>query len=447
METTNHRMPDASKHDAPGASASEWLTMLENRHTQNIQLGLERIREVASTLDLLKPSARVITVAGTNGKGSTVAALEAIYCAAGYQVACYTSPHLLSFNERIRINQQPISDAQLVDAFELIEAIRGSVHLTYFEVTTLAAWWHFKKHTLDLIILEVGLGGRLDATNLMNPDLAIITTIDLDHQAFLGDTREAIGREKAGILRSKRPFIFADTSPPQSILDAVTNLGCIPYFFDLDYSYQTQTTPSAFIFKSHPTKLTAVPSHTAYSPLPILQPKLHSKAMAAAIQASLILDKTLPVLPEQIQEGLQGLHLSGRLEWVSGPVVTLLDVAHNPQAASYLAEQLKMRTWKGKVHAVFSALADKDLSGLIHPLLGSVQHWYPACLPENRAASREQLSDAFKTYGIMDSCFENPRVAYEYAYRHAVMGDLILVYGSFYTVANVYSTVYKHHPP
>ena len=199
-------------------SLSECLHHLENRHAEEVQLGLTRIKTVAKRLNLLNLDATIVTVAGTNGKGSTVAALEAVYKAAGYQVASYTSPHLIEFNERIRVNQQPIKDQELCAAFTVIEDARDTINLTYFEMTTLAALWHFKQLTLDVIILEVGVGGRLDATNIIDSDLAIITTVDLDHQDYLGDTKEAIGYEKAGILRPNTPFIYADTTaPPESI--------------------------------------------------------------------------------------------------------------------------------------------------------------------------------------------------------------------------------------
>ncbi|MBA4696781.1 MAG: bifunctional tetrahydrofolate synthase/dihydrofolate synthase [Legionella sp.] len=425
-------------------SLAEWLQTLEKRHTQEIQLGLDRIKEVAARLDLLKPRARVISVGGTNGKGSTVAALEAIYTTAGYQVACYTSPHLLAFNERIRVNKSPITDQALIEAFQVIENARQNIHLTYFEMATLAALWYFEHRSLDLILLEVGLGGRLDATNIIDSDLAIITTIDLDHQAFLGNTREAIGQEKAGILRPGRSFVYADHAPPQTILDAAAKLNCTDYWFDRDYAYEEQGDSLRFVSYAAKSMTTLPMVSPSATPIVIRSPRLHKKAIAAAIQTTFALADILPVKPQHIQESLEKVQLSGRLEWIDGQITTLLDVSHNPQAATYLSEYLKKQDWQGKIYAVFSALADKDIAGLIEPLLALVDTWYPACLTGNRAASKEQLSAAFKTYGIINFCFENPRAAYECAYRHATQGDLILVYGSFYTIASVYSVIDKH---
>ena len=227
----------------------DWLLLLENRHQEEIQLGLERVKTVALRLGLCDLDATVITVAGTNGKGSTVAALDAIYNAAGFRVGRYTSPHLLSFNERICINQNPITDFELCDAFQVIEQARSDIHLTYFEMTTLAAFYYFKKNKLDVVILEVGMGGRLDATNIVDATLAIITTIDLDHQDYLGSTIEAIGYEKAGILRAGQHFIYADNNPPASVLNEAqrvrTQMLCLG-----DYTYQTSSEHFNVVLKS-----------------------------------------------------------------------------------------------------------------------------------------------------------------------------------------------------
>ncbi|MDF1928905.1 Mur ligase family protein [Legionella pneumophila] len=219
---------------------NHWLTHLETRNTQEIQLGLTRVLTVAQKLNLQRPNCKVITVAGTNGKGSTVTALETIYHQSGFRVGTYTSPHLLVFNERIRINLTPIQDKDLCKAFSVIEEARYPTNLTYFEMATLAALWYFKQHDLDLIILEVGLGGRLDATNIVDTDLAIITTIDFDHQNFLGDTLELIGYEKAGILRKNKPFIYADLSPPKSVVEVALQLGASSYLYGKDYFYQEE---------------------------------------------------------------------------------------------------------------------------------------------------------------------------------------------------------------
>ncbi|KTD36373.1 bifunctional protein FolC [Legionella nautarum] len=403
----------------------EWLDYLENRHQQEIQLGLSRIQQVAESLSLTNPHAKIITVAGTNGKGSTVAMLEAIYLAAGYQVASYTSPHLLVFNERIRINQQPISDEHLSLAFLAIELGREAIPLTYFEMATLAALWHFKQQQLDLIILEVGLGGRLDATNIIASDLAIITSIDFDHQEFLGETREEIGFEKAGILRENKPFIFADKNPPASIVNRGLALNASMYLVEREYKYrlingmfELKFQGESFVFP---------------------QPKLHSNSAAAAMVASLLLKAELPVDYLHLKEAVEKVFLAGRLQLVQKEgVTTLFDVSHNPQAAEYLAEFIKNFHPKKSVHAVFSALKDKNIAGIVSPLNNVVHHWYPALLTGKRAASRQQLMEALN----LDSekvfiCHDDPLTAYQAACRRAHEGDLIVVYGSFMTVGMV----------
>ncbi|CDZ78358.1 Bifunctional protein FolC [Legionella massiliensis] len=402
---------------------TEWLDFLENRHQQEIQLGLARIKKVAESLDLLSPQAKVITVAGTNGKGSTVATLEAIYSAAGYQVASYTSPHLLKFNERIQINKKLISDNDLCKAFSLIEESRGEVPLTYFEMATLAALWYFKQHTLDLIILEVGLGGRLDATNIIDSDLAIITTIDLDHQDYLGNTKEEIGFEKAGILRPKCLFVYADKNPTASIIDQAISLETSSFIQGRDYEFSLGENSIELHFQGERTELP--------------KPKLHPNSVVAAIIASILLGEGLPLTHAHWQQGLQTLSLAGRLQVVNSKRMTLFDVAHNPQAVRHLAEYLGNHYPQKRIHAVFSALKDKDIPGLIAPLLSCVTNWYPALLETKRAASKEQFIKAFDQFGINTSCYDNPLLAYQSACEEASMDDLIVVYGSFITVSDL----------
>lgn len=408
---------------------SEWLDYLENRLAKEIQLGLSRLRQVAELMGLMELKPKLITVAGTNGKGSTVAALEAIYRQGGYQVASYTSPHLLRFNERIRINQQAIADEQLCKAFLLIETARGQVPLTYFETITLAALWYFKQHPLDIVILEVGLGGRLDATNLIDSDLAIITTIDFDHQQFLGDTREKIAQEKAGILRAKRPFIFADKNPPHTLLKKAADLGCKTYLYGRDYSYRLTDDALEFIFREEVINLPKL--------------ALHGNSIGAAVMASLIMKKCLPLSFSQIKEGINTLHLPGRLQLAKTTHITLFDVSHNPQAVNYLASFIKQYQPQRKVHAIFSALKDKPIAALIAPLINLVDHWYPTLLEGKRAASKMQLKEAFAAYQKVLFCYDDPLSAYQEACRQADQNDLIIVYGSFVTVGKVLSAVYN----
>lgn len=404
-------------------SLSEWLSYLENLHTEEIQLGLTRIKTVAEHLDLLQPNAIVFSVAGTNGKGSTVAALEAIYIAAGYRVGSYTSPHLIHFNERICVNQQPISDQKLCSAFKKIEHARGSIHLTYFEVVTLAALLYFKQFNLDVIILEVGLGGRLDATNIINSDMAIITTIDLDHQNFLGETKEAIGYEKAGILRTNKPFIYADTTPPNSVIEQAQLINASK----IGYSLQCTTT-----------HLQIIPTDIASLPITIALPNINYKAAAAAIMASTYMHFLLPVKASNWERAMKSVSILGRQQLIEDTISTLFDVAHNPQAVVLLAGYLKKYQSKGKIHAVFSGLQDKDLRGLIKPMQTYVDFWYPAVLSSKRAASESLLKAAFQAEDcLILGCFSDPVTAYQEAMQRANPGDLIVVYGSFLTVSAV----------
>ncbi len=409
-------------------SVAEWLDYLENLHLEDIQLGLERISQVARANELLQWTPTIITVAGTNGKGSTVSALEEIYTKGGYQVASYTSPHLLVFNERIRINKKPISDEDLRRAFLAIWRRQAGIPLTYFEVTTLAALWHFKHLKLDLIILEVGLGGRLDATNIIDPDLAIITTIDLDHQEYLGDNVEAIGFEKAGILRENKPFIYGDFKPPASITLQAKKLNSTMYCLGENYSYRLSED-----------KLEVIDPIGQCMVFP--KPTIHPKAIATAVMASICLQPKLPISYNSLTDAISLVQIVGRQQVVAGPITHIFDVAHNPQAVSLLADFIKQYQPKDKVHAVFSGLKDKDLSGLIKPMLTYVDDWYLAVLSGKRASSEALLMTVFQSLGCMvDTCFTDPVAAYDAASLRAKEGDIIIVYGSFLTVGAVMSS-------
>lgn len=403
---------------------NEWLVLLENRHPVQIQLGLERIKQVAARLDLCHLDACVITVAGTNGKGSTVAMLNAIYCASGFQVGCYTSPHLLRFNERICVNHQPITDEALCDAFQVIEEGRGAVHLTYFEMTTLAALYYFKQLSLDVIILEVGLGGRLDATNIIDATLAIITTIDWDHQDYLGTTLEAIGYEKAGILRPKQLFVYADNHPPASIIKKARELDAYAYYLGQQY-----------LFEVINDKLTVVLNQQCTLSLPI--PALHLQAAASGVVVSQLLNDRLPVTLDNLTKAMKEVYVPARLEVVCiNGATTLFDVAHNPQAVLRLARWIRAYPYTGRVYAVFSALKDKDLHGLVEPLLNYVDAWHIAMLPSQRAADLSQLLDCIGTDSVV-ACFEDPVKAYTEVMHKVNTNDIIIVYGSFLTVSAV----------
>lgn len=410
-------------------SIDEWLDRLENRHPQEIQLGLTRVKTVADRLSLCEPGCVVITVAGTNGKGSTVAALEAIYLAAGFRVGCYTSPHLFAFNERICVNKQPISDELLCEAFSLLEQTRGDIHLTYFEMTTLAALYYFKQCSLDVVILEVGMGGRLDATNIIDADLAIITTVDLDHQEYLGNTIEAIGHEKAGILKANQLFMYADFNPPYSVGKQAKALGVPMHCLGVDYSF-TETPDYLYI------------SSQAGGSMQLPRPGINLKAAAAAVVSSALLIDKLRVNGAQYGLAMQNVAISGRQQVLHGAVTRVFDVAHNPQAVSLLAEFIRQYQPRGKVHAIFSGLQDKDLCGLIRPMYACVDFWYLARLNGKRAASESMLLAAFYAEsGAVAPCFGDPVLAYHAAMQQASPGDLIVIYGSFLTVGPVMATI------
>lgn len=406
-------------------SLEQWLTTLENRHPVDIQLGINRVKEVGLRLNLLSLSMPVITVAGTNGKGSTVSSLEAIYHSAGYRVGVYTSPHLLRFNERIRINALPMSDRVICQAFLVIEQARQNIHLTYFETATLAALWCFKKACVDVMLLEVGMGGRLDATNIVDASLAIITTIDLDHQAYLGDTIEKIGYEKAGILRENIKLIYADVHPPQSIINRAKELAVNMINYGDAYQVDIHAHTMEVHYKDR--------LHT----LP--KPRVHMKAAAAAIIASLELHHYLPVTNEHRQEAMRQVFIPGRQQVVvdKNKVATLYDVAHNTQAVLLLADFVAAYP-KNKVHAVFSALADKDILSMLDIMQSHVDYWYPALLEGKRALGERQLLQAFnQAIALEPSCFINPAAAYKSAKHQAQQDDMIIVFGSFLTVCAV----------
>ena len=412
---------------------NDWLFLLENRHQDEIQLGLTRIKTVANRLDLCRFDACVITVAGTNGKGSTVAVLDAIYNVAGFRVGCYTSPHLLRFNERICVNQVPISDEALCDAFRIIEHARQDVLLTYFEMTTLAALYYFKQCSLDVIILEVGMGGRLDATNIVDATAAIITTVDWDHQEYLGSTIDAIGYEKSGILRANQPFVFADRNPPVSILKQACELQTSLHCLGKHYSYHTIEDRFYVVLAGG----------QSWS-LP--RPNIHLNAAAAAVVVSDILNYRVPITQKHLIEAMNTVCLSGRQQLVySNAVTTLFDVAHNPQAVALLAEFICNHSYTGKVHAVFSGLKDKDLRGLIKPMLEYVDFWYLATLQSKRAANESMLMDALGV-AFTENYFSDPAKAYTAAMHKANPGDIIVVYGSFLTVSAVMLTLNETKP-
>ncbi len=400
-----------------------WLQRIQIQHPITIDLGLERVQRVAERLDLLKPHCPVITVGGTNGKGSTVAGLEAIYLAAGYQVGTFTSPYLFRFNEEIKLRGQEVTDADLIRAFEHIEAARQTDTLTVFEFNTLTALWLFRAAALDIIILEVGLGGRLDAVNIIDADVSIVTTIALDHIDWLGDTREKIGFEKAGIFRAGNPAICGDFAPPESLLRYAKQINAPLFCQDQQFGFTENATN--WQWWSETTQLDHLPNAS-----------LALQNMASALMAVDLLQNRLPVSVKAIQKALGSVTLTGRIQTVPGDVMTIVDVSHNPASAELLATYLRQHKIKGKTKAVFSMLADKDIIGTLQAISAEIDEWYVAPLGIPRGAAQKELANAFAAAKIkLIQWFDTIEMAYEAAQSDAKHSNRVIVFGSFYTVA------------
>ncbi|MCC5791828.1 MAG: bifunctional tetrahydrofolate synthase/dihydrofolate synthase [Legionellaceae bacterium] len=405
-------------------SLSLWLDHFAKKYPNSIHLGLDRIRQVAQKMDLLPVKALVITVAGTNGKGSTVCLLDRIYREAGYRVACYTSPHLLCFNERITVDGNMISDAELISAFQDIEAQRGDVFLSYFEMATLAALSHFKRASPDVMILEVGMGGRLDATNIVDADIAIISSISFDHTKWLGNSLNDIAGEKVGIARAACPVIYGDAHLYPKVVRHLAELGCPLYRQGYDYQWDAAT---------------GVFQWLSQEPLCIKPPcSLHPGAVANAVMAVQLVQGRTPVSLEAMQRAVHSARIKGRLQWLEGDPLILLDVAHNEASAALLAESVSRVSITGKVRAVFSALADKDIAKLTQPMLKLVNYWYIGQLYDERAAGIDVLQQSLIRQGACElASFASIEAAFSEAVKASSPGDLIVVYGSFFTVAAV----------
>lgn len=408
----------------------DWLAWQETLHPTPIALGLDRVRAVAGMLDLLHPPYPLITVAGTNGKGSTVALLEALYHAAGYRVGTYTSPHLLRYNERVRIHRAEIDDAALCAAFARIDTARGNTSLTYFEFGTLAALEIFSRHPLDIVILEVGLGGRLDAVNVWDADVALITSIGLDHTAWLGTTREAIGREKAGIFRPGKPAVYSERDIPNSVLDHARAEGTTLYRYGLDYNYTPASTTWAW--------RSATRARHAL-PYPALRGAFQLQNAAGALMAIELLHDILPLDQEAVRRGLGEVALAGRFQVLPGAPCVILDVAHNPHGSAVLAQSLREHPCPGHTHAVFAMLEDKDIPGVVETLAKQIDTWHIAPLPTTRAAPIEQLRSALS--GHVTHEYSDIPHALHGARTQALPNDRIVVFGSFHTVAAAWGAI------
>lgn len=413
----------------PGRSLAEWLDYIERIHPKSIQLGLERVAEVRDVLGR-SSTAVVFTVAGTNGKGSTCAMLESILLVAGYKVGLYTSPHILRFNERIRVGGVPVVDERLCAAFESVESARGDVTLTYFEFGTLAAWDIFASEPLDAVILEVGLGGRLDAVNAFDPDCALLTSVDLDHMDYLGDTRERIGAEKAGIFRAGKPAIVADADPPRSVLQRADSIGAELRLMGRDFGFRPQGQQWMYWGPNGRRGGLAAPA---------LRGERQLANAAAALAALDELRTRLPVAMQHVRMGLARVELPARFQVLPGRPAVILDVAHNPQAARVLADNLAGMGFYPETYAVFGMLKDKDIEGVCRALKGRFSAWFAADLPVPRGATAGALADAIARAdaGGEVVCFEKPRDAYAAARKRARENDRIVVFGSFHTVAEV----------
>ncbi|MDB5989332.1 MAG: bifunctional tetrahydrofolate synthase/dihydrofolate synthase [Herbaspirillum sp.] len=416
---------------------ADWLTLLETRHPQAIDMGLERVAKVRQKMDIAFRGP-VISVAGTNGKGSTCAMLESILMRAGYKVGLYIKPHFLHFNERARIGGVPADDATLIAAFQLVEAARGDISLTYFEFTTLAIIKLMADADLDVTILEVGLGGRLDAVNIIDADVAIVTSIDIDHSAYLGNTREAIGFEKAGIFRPGKPAICGDPVPPQSLIDHANAIGADLWLMGRDFNYTGDKQQWNYGGRGQRRNSLAYPSLRGANQL------LNASAALAALES---LRQVLPIGAQEVRTGLVMVDLPGRFQVMPGQPLVVLDVAHNPHAAAALAQNLGNMGFHPYTYAVFGAMADKDIDGILAQMKEHVDHWCVTDLPLPRAATAQQLKDKLLDAGVVPEfaanaarsieLFANPAQAYANAHQRAGENDRIVVFGSFLTVAAV----------
>lgn len=414
--------------DEMPATLNDWLIHLESLHPKTIALGLERVAVIRERLQL-DPAFPVIIVGGTNGKGSVCAMLEAILHAAGYRVACYTSPHLLTYNERVRISRQVVSDAELCSSFERIERARGDIALTYFEFGTLAAMQCFIARRVDVAILEVGLGGRLDAVNVFDADCSVVTSIDIDHTDYLGDTREKIAYEKAGIFRAGKVAIFGDPDMPGAIAAEATKVGA-----------QLWRMGKQFNFKAHEIQWDYQGSCTRNSlPWPALRGTFQLNNASTVLAVLDAMKETLPASMAAVRRGLTEVELPGRFQVLPGKPITILDVAHNPHAAHSLAKNLANMQTFPKTYGIFAMLKDKDIAGVVRELMWQVDVWLLAGISAPRGATANELS-AVVQRELVDGeivTFSTVTDALHHACNEADENDRIVAFGSFYTVAEV----------
>jgi dihydrofolate synthase/folylpolyglutamate synthase len=409
----------------------EWLDWCEQLHPVAIDMGLDRVKTVAERM-ALRFDCPVITVAGTNGKGSTCAMLEAVLLQAGYRTGVYTSPHLVHFEERCRLHGESAAAEAFAEAFAAVEAVRGDVSLTYFEFSTLAILHLMARANLDVAILEVGLGGRLDAVNIIDADCAVITSIDLDHMAILGNDRESIGFEKAGIMRAGRPVIVSDPVPPQSVIDHAGAVGADLWLFGRDFNFSGDKQQWAWAGRERRYSGMAYPALRGANQL------INASGVLAALDA---LRQRIPVTAQAVRNGLAMVELPGRFQIVPGQPVLVLDVAHNPHSVAALAANLDAMGFYPTTHAVLGAMADKDLLPMLQKVNPMIDRWYFTDLPLPRAAKAKDLQQAWAAQNqradASSSVHADPMQALQAAIDVADPADRIVVFGSFYTVGGV----------
>jgi dihydrofolate synthase/folylpolyglutamate synthase len=432
---------------------SDWLAWIETLHPRAIDLGLERVHAVLDNMGLRRPPYTAIAITGTNGKGSTTAMCEAILRRAGYKVGAYTSPHLVAYNERVRLDGRNATDAELCGAFERIEAARGDVPLTYFEFGTLVAFDLFRSANIDIAVLEVGMGGRLDAVNAIEPDVSIVTAVDIDHVSWLGSTREAIGREKAGIFRPDRPAICGDPNPPAIIAAEAARIGA--RLLQVGRDFHLERSPTDWTWRCAVQGRTNVAGDRmsgataerlrAGLPHPSLRGDYQLYNAACALTALDALAGRFPVTQADVREGLLSGVIPGRFQVLPGRPVCVLDVAHNAQAARSLAATLKQQRIEGRTLAVFGMLKDKDIASVAGPLAEVVDRWYPASLNVSRGATAAQLVEALTAAGVHAPAqeFDDVHQAWAAARRDAGEADRIVVFGSFHTVGDILAALGK----
>jgi dihydrofolate synthase/folylpolyglutamate synthase len=446
---------------------ADWLTHLESLHPKTIALGLERVAQVKQRLNL-QADFPIIIVGGTNGKGSVCAMLESILHAAGYRVGCYTSPHLLAYNERVRIAKQQATDAELCASFERIEQVRGDIALTYFEFGTLAAMQCFVEHKVDVAILEVGLGGRLDAVNVFDADVSVVTSVDIDHVDYLGDTREQIAFEKAGIFRSERVAICADNDVPQALRKHAQEIGAELWCIGSEFGFSLPSpaggrgaggegrgSETRTIFITKPLFPTPFPLageglssgqwnyHSKVGarsalPFPSLRGAFQLNNASAMLAALDVLRGKLPVNMEAVRRGLVEVQLAGRFQFIPGKPQLILDVAHNPHAARSLAQNLAGLP-PAKTYAVFAMLKDKDMAGVVRALDAQIDVWLVAGIDAPRGATAAELAQVLQNIPVCGEVHACPSIAgaLQEASNRAGENDRIAAFGSFYTVAEV----------